>query len=84
MCTAQEFFPVAREMTMKDSSKRTLNHGFRFREFSTKSTLGVVSLLRSPVGGRRKVQGYEGLSASVVFKPAICIVGFGASGIFAR
>jgi len=84
MCTEEEFFSIARVGTLRHPSEHTLHHGFCTCEFSTKSTLGVVSLLRSPVGGRRKVQGYEGLSASVVFKPAICIVGFGASGIFAR
>jgi len=60
------------------------HHGLGICEYSTKSTLGVVSLLRSPSGGRRTIQGLERLSASLVSEFVIRLLGFGATGIFAR
>src|SRR5580704_1759819 len=84
MCTDGKFFFVARSTPMGHSSKRTLKHGLGICEFSTKSSLGVVSFLRSPFGGRRTIPGHEGLSASLVFESPICLMGFRATGIFAR
>jgi hypothetical protein len=50
MCTAREIFSIVRGQTIGHSSIRTpTNHGFGICEFSTRSTLGVVSLLRTPV-----------------------------------
>ena len=60
------------------------HHGLGICEYSKKSTLGVVSLLRSASGGGRTIQGLERLSASLVSEFVICLLGFGATGIFAR
>ena len=61
-----------------------LNHGFGTRDLPTKSILGVVSLLRPPLSRRRTIQGAEGLPAGLVFEYAVCIMGLGTTGIFAR
>jgi len=83
-CAQPEEFSLLHEFKLSGTLRTApLKHGFGICEFSTKSSLGMVSLLPSPFSGRRSIQIHEGLSASLVFEYAVCIMGFGATGICA-
>ena len=83
-CAQPEEFSLLHEFELSGTLRTApLKHDLGICEFSTKSTLGVVSFLRSPSGGGRTLPGHEGLSASLVSESVVCIMGFGATGILA-
>src|SRR5579863_394524 len=85
MYTARPKFSIARSSSVRHLHVRTqTNHGLGSGKFPAKSTPGVVSVLRSPFGGRRPLSGAERFSAGVVFESAVCFMGLRTPGIFAR